>query len=58
MDEESNDPYEVLWRGKAKSPETMARMIARDVAGFAPTVELIQTLKAWAEAIREDSNGG
>lgn len=48
------DPYEVLWRGKPKSPETMARMIAYDVAGFAPTQELVNTLRAWAKALASE----
>jgi hypothetical protein len=50
---QERDPYEVTWRGKPKSAEAIARVIAYDVAGMAPTRELINTLKAWAGAIRK-----
>jgi hypothetical protein len=50
---QERDRYEVTWHNKPKSAETIARMVAYDVAGMAPTRELINTLKAWAEAIRK-----
>jgi hypothetical protein len=49
----TEDVYEVLWRGEPKSAATLARQIALDVAGIAPTPNLVYTLMAWEKAIRK-----